>query len=64
MQINEEKRNRGLHKQVMKKIDILEHLQELGYDIGYTSVCHHINRKLVQETRSLYSTGIYSRRCL
>ena len=46
LQLNEEKRSRGLHKQVMKKIDILEHLQDLGYDIGYTSVCHHINKKL------------------
>ena len=45
LQINEEKRSRGLHKQVMKKIDILEHLHDLGYDIGYTSVCHHINKK-------------------
>lgn len=46
LQLNEEKRSRGLHKQVMKKIDILEHLNDLGYDIGYTSVCHHINKKL------------------
>ena len=46
LQLNEEKRSRGLHKQVMKKVDILEHLNDLGYDIGYTSVCHHINKKL------------------
>jgi len=61
LQLNEEKRSRGIHKQVMKKIDILEHLQEVGYDIGYTSVCHHINRKLVQRNeafiRQVYNPG-------
>jgi transposase len=46
LQLNEGKRSRGLHKQVMKKIDILEHLHDLGYDVGYTTVCHHINKKL------------------
>lgn len=46
LQANDEKRSRGLHKQLMKKIDILEHLHDLGYDIGYTSLCDHINRKL------------------
>ena len=61
LQKNEEKRSRGLHKQVMKKIDILEHLHDLGYDIGYTSVCNHINRKLVQRNeafiRQVYNPG-------
>lgn len=46
LQANEERRNRGLHKQMMKKINILEHLHELGYDIGYTTVCNQINSKL------------------
>jgi transposase len=61
LQINAEKRSRGLHKQVMKKIDILDHLHELGYDIGYTSICNHINRKLVQRNeafiRQVYNPG-------
>ena len=61
LQLNEEKRSRGIHKQVMKKIDILEHLQELGYDIGYTSVCHHINKKLDSRKeafiRQVYTPG-------
>lgn len=61
IQANEEKRSRGLHKQVMKKVDILEHLHDLGYDIGYTSVCDHINRKLVQRNeafiRQVYNPG-------
>jgi transposase len=61
LKANEEKRSRGLHKQMMKKIDILEHLQELGYDIGYTSVCDHINRKLINRKeafiRQIYNPG-------
>ena len=61
LQTNEEKRSRGFHKQVMKKIDILEHLQDLGHDIGYTTVCNHINRKLVQRNeafiRQVYNPG-------
>jgi transposase len=61
LQKNEEKRSRGLHKQVMKKIDILEHLHELGYDIGYTSVCNHINKKLAKRQeafiRQVYNPG-------
>ena len=61
LQLNEEKRSRGLHKQVMKKIDILEHLQEQGYDIGYTSICHHINKKLDSRKeafiRQVYAPG-------
>ncbi len=43
--LNEQKRNRGMHKHMMKKVDIYEHLIEQGYDIGYTSVCHYIGEK-------------------
>ena len=61
LETNEEKRSRGLHKQVMKKIDILEHLKALGYDIGYTTVCNQINRKLSSRKeafiRQLYNPG-------
>lgn len=61
LQINEEKRSRGLHKQIMKKIDILEHLHDLDYDVGYTTVCNHINKKLVKRQeafiRQVYSPG-------
>jgi len=61
LQVNEEKRSRGLHKQVMKKIDILEHLHEQGYNIGYTTVCKHINRKQVKRReafiRQVYNPG-------
>jgi len=41
LEINEQMCNRGQHKQTMKKIDILESLQEKGYDIGYTTVCNY-----------------------
>jgi transposase len=61
LQCNEEKRSRGLHKQAMKKIDILEHLHELGFDIGYTSLCTHINKKLEKRKeafiRQVYAPG-------
>ena len=45
LEINEQKRNRGLHKQTMKKIDIFEHLCEKGYDIGYTTICNTVREK-------------------
>jgi transposase len=61
LQLNEEKRSRGLYKQQMKKIDILDHLHEKGYDIGYTTVCNHINAMLAQRKeafiRQVYSPG-------
>jgi transposase len=42
---NKENRNRGMHKQVMKKIDIYNHLLSKGYKIGYTTVCNYIREK-------------------
>ena len=61
LKANEEKRSCGLHKQMMKKIDILEHLQELGFDIGYTTVCNQINSKLINRKeafiRQVYNPG-------
>lgn len=61
LEANEEKRSRGLHKQVMKKVDILEHLQEMGYDIGYTTVCNQISKKLINRKeafiRQVYNPG-------
>lgn len=41
---NRKKQSRGQHKQLMKKIDILEYLQENGFFIGYTSICNLINK--------------------
>ncbi len=45
LELNEEKRSNGLRKQMLKKIDILYHLQEQGYCIGYTTVCNYIRTK-------------------
>jgi transposase len=39
---NTQKRNQGLHKQIMKKIDIHEYLISKGYNIGYTTVCNYV----------------------
>jgi len=42
LQENQKKRLTGKRKQVLKKIDIWELLQESGHDIGYTVVCDYI----------------------
>lgn len=42
---NDRKRHLGLDKQLMKKIDIYEALEEAGYKIGYTTVCNYITGK-------------------
>lgn len=39
---NREKRNQGLRKQLMKKIDIHEYLLNKDYQVGYTTVCNYI----------------------
>ena len=39
---NEKKRGQGLHKQLMKNIDIHEYLLEKGCQISYSSVCQYI----------------------
>jgi transposase len=42
---NARKRRSGLHKQVLKKCDILTVLHQKGYRIGYTTVCNYISKK-------------------
>ncbi len=42
---NARKRSSGLHKQILKKCDILEVLHQKGHKIGYTTVCNYISRK-------------------
>ncbi|RLD60065.1 MAG: IS21 family transposase [Bacteroidetes bacterium] len=42
---NKQKLNQGLHKQIMKKIDIHEYLLSKGYEIGYTTICNYIREK-------------------
>ncbi|WP_431733820.1 IS21 family transposase [Chondrinema litorale] len=45
LDLNATKRKEGLHKQVLKKCDILSYLQQKGYKIGYTTVCGYIKQK-------------------
>lgn len=45
---NEEKKRHGLGKQLLKKCDIYEYLNEQGFDIGYTTVCNYIRSKLAR----------------
>ncbi|MCW3789715.1 IS21 family transposase [Plebeiibacterium sediminum] len=45
LSINTQKIQSGQRKQVMKKKDIYEHLQDQGLDIGYTTVCNYIREK-------------------
>ena len=42
---NEKKRGTGLHKQILKKIDILGVLHSQGFQIGYTTVCNYISER-------------------
>ena len=45
MEENAVKRRRGLHKQLMKKVDMHECLRREGHRIGYTSVCNYVRRR-------------------
>jgi len=42
---NEKKLRNGMRKQLLKKKDIYEYLQDQGYDIGYTTICNYIQKK-------------------
>ena len=59
---NVQKRTKGMHKQCMKKIDIHRYLCSKGYQIGYTTVCNYISKKLncSKETfiKQLYRPGV------
>jgi transposase len=58
LKLNEEKKSKGLHKQILKNIDILEHLNEQGFDISYTSVCNYIGEKSCK-TKEAYIRQVY-----
>jgi len=45
LEINEQKKHSGLRKQMMKKCDIYEQINNQGFDIGYTTVCNYIRSK-------------------
>jgi len=61
LDLNDQKRSRGMHKQMMKKVDIFEHLKQKGFDIGYTSICHYIGQKQIKRKqafiRQVYTPG-------
>lgn len=42
---NQQKRQQGLGKQLLKSCDIFEQLNLQGFDIGYTTVCNYIRSK-------------------
>lgn len=61
----EENKNRklqGMHKQVMKKVDIYEYLGSKGFDISYSTVCSYIRKeeKRIKEAfiKQQYSPGV------
>lgn len=61
LSINEHRKQQGLKKQQLQKIDIHELLQDEGFTIGYTSVCNYVRRKekLKKEAfiRQVYAPG-------
>jgi transposase len=60
---NRVKIEHGQRKQILKKIDIYEHLQAQGFDVGYTTVCNYIREKLQKHSpkeafiRQIYQPG-------
>jgi len=64
LQLNEDNKQQGLVKQLLKKCDIFDQLQSEGFSIGYTSVCNYIKDKKQAATkpqeayiRQLYAPG-------
>ncbi len=52
LELNQQKKEQGLRKQMLKKKDILEELHRQGFDIGYTTVCNYTTAKMRQSTLS------------
>lgn len=42
---NNNKKQQGMHKQILKNIDILQLVNDQGFDVGYTTVCNYIREK-------------------
>lgn len=59
MEENKIRRQQGMHKQVMKKMDIYEYLQSKGFDISYSTVCAYI-RKEEGKTKEAFIKQSYS----
>ena len=55
---NKQKKDLGQHKQIMKKIDIYEHLKNQNHDIGYTTISNLIN-KLENKTKEAFIKQTY-----
>jgi hypothetical protein len=53
------RRQQGMHKQVMKKVDIYEYLRSKGLDISYSTVCAYI-RKEENRTKEAFIKQSYS----
>ncbi len=45
LETNEQKKHSGLRKQMLKKCDIYEQINQQGFEIGYTTVCNYIRSK-------------------
>jgi len=45
LETNKQKKHSGLRKQMLKKCDIYEQINQQGFDIGYTTVCNYIRSK-------------------
>ena len=54
------KRSTGLGKQVLKRIDIHQQLQDEGHDIGYTTVCQYIKDKGKRASKEVFIRQSYS----
>jgi transposase/transposase-like protein len=55
---NNLRRQQGMHKQVMKKVDIHAFLESKGFDISYSTVCAYI-RKEESRTKEAFIKQIY-----
>lgn len=56
---NNQRRQEGMHKQVMKKADIHEYLRSKGIDISYSTVCTYI-RKEEKRTKEAFIKQRYA----
>lgn len=59
LDLNAEKRAKGMKKQQMKIIDIHAYLHKLGYDVSYSSVKRQV-RKITQAAKEAYVKQSYS----
>lgn len=63
LEANEQKKRSGLRKQMLKKCDIYEQINQQGFEIGYTTVCNYIRSKATASSsneafiRQVYQPG-------